>query len=353
MVRLNKKTLARLSDQQGVVVRFNLDRLNKPSVFSNDELELVGNEKVDVPTGQIYVDAILESMVIDLSYASSSMEGNTYSLLDTLALVKYGQKASGKLRSEAVMILNHKKAIEYIAEHDAIDLFAIGSVHALLMNEFVMPYEAGVYRNGADKIIGTSYRPPRERSEIMEAMERLVSVMQGIEHPVERAFYLMTRIPLIQPYIDGNKRTGRIMMNSALIHHGYPPFSFKNIQQNDYIHAMIAFYETGNDTFMKRLFVAAYKGAGAEYEHRETYCISNESFKYREQIKSVVRDAFLGGKPVSELMDSYCVPHSLRADIDMRIESLNPMNAVIYDISPNDYQRRVNETNALNFDPFG
>jgi len=198
------------------------------------------------------------------------MEGNTYSLLDTIALIKYGNHAAGKDRMNAVMIMNHKKAIEYIAEHLDLDLFTIGTAHALLMDGLVQPYEAGLYRNEPVKIQGSSYHPPKTRSDITNAMEYMESTLSSIENPLDKSFYMMTRIPLIQPFIDGNKRTGRIMMNSALIHNNYPPFSFKNVDANRYIHAMIAFYETGDDTMMKNVFLAAYKGAGVEYKYKPT-----------------------------------------------------------------------------------
>lgn len=213
----------------------------------------------------------LGKFLIDFACASSVLEGGSYSMLDTLALIEYGEKAKGKPLEDAFLVLNHKEAFEYLYDHPRLD--AIYKVHDLLTNDhelsglkdsrhFLAKEFRGVAREYADVDIALSaYLPPfRPGTGYIEKMlERIIGTAEKIQHPVQAAFYLLTRIPYLQPFKDGNKRTSRALCNVPLLRARLPPISFVDFGKTDYIVSLLAFYELGDTRLAERCFANAYK----------------------------------------------------------------------------------------------
>lgn len=213
----------------------------------------------------------LARFLIDFASASSALEGGTYTLLDTQALIEYGEKSAGKPLADAFLVLNHKEAFEYLYDHLHLD--AIYQVHDLLTSDHDLPelqdtihflpkHQRGIVRAHGDIDIRLStYMPPfRPGTDYLQKMlERILDTAKRISNPVQAAFYLLTRIPYLQPFQDGNKRTSRAMCNVPLISAGLPPISFVDFTKRDYIVAMLAFYELGDARLAERCFIDAYK----------------------------------------------------------------------------------------------
>lgn len=213
----------------------------------------------------------LAKFLIDFACASSVLEGGTYSLLDTQALIEYGEKSPGKPLEDAFLVLNHKEAFEYL--YDNMRLDAIYRVHDLLTSDHDLPAlagsrhflpanERGVAREYAEIDIALStYLPPFRPGAgyIARALERVLETADSIQDPVQAAFYLLTRIPYLQPFKDGNKRTSRAVCNVPLIRAGLPPISFVDFGKQDYIVSLLAFYELGDTRLAEHSFVEAYR----------------------------------------------------------------------------------------------
>jgi len=228
------------------------------------------NRKWDIPQHTVIDKRNFVQFLVDFACASSVLEGGTYSLLDTQSLIEYGEKAEDKPLPDAFLVLNHKKAFEYL--HDNLSLDSIFEVHKLLTDDHGLPElqsspyflskaQQGVAREYDEvRINMTTYSPPFRPSTgyIKKMLDRVLSTAASIEDPVESAFYLFTRIPYLQPFADGNKRTSRAMCNVPLMKAGMPPISFMDFSKRDYIVSMLAFYELGDTSFAAATFSAAY-----------------------------------------------------------------------------------------------
>lgn len=213
----------------------------------------------------------LVQFLVDFACASSVLEGGTYSLLDTQALIEYGEKAEGKPLPDAFLVLNHKNAFEYLYDHLALD--SIFEVHKRLTDDhglaelqssphFLNSEQQGVAREYDEvRISTTTYSPPFRPGTgyIKKKLEYILRTSATINDPIESAFYLFTRLPYLQPFADGNKRTSRAMCNVPLIQAGLPPISFMDFSKRDYIVSMLSFYELGDTKFAATTFSTAYQ----------------------------------------------------------------------------------------------
>lgn len=213
----------------------------------------------------------LVQFLVDFACASSVLEGGTYSLLDTQALIEYGERAEGKPLSDAFLVLNHKNAFEYLYDNLALD--SIFEVHKRLTDDhglaelqssphFLQKDQLGRVREYEEvRINTTTYSPPfRPGTGYIKKMLNLVlETSVSIKNPIESAFYLFTRLPYLQPFADGNKRTSRAMCNVPLMRAGLPPISFMDFSKRDYIVSMLSFYELGDTKFAATTFSSAYQ----------------------------------------------------------------------------------------------
>ena len=213
----------------------------------------------------------LANFLIDLSWGSQVLEGGSYTNLDTQALIEYGQKNQDKPTEDAALILNHKSAIEFLWQHRDISTTTICEIQSRLTDRhgikeiedsdhFLPDAQRGRPREIEDININRSaYIPPYRPGTgyVAQAFGALVATANCL-HPVQSAFYLMTRIPYLQVFANGNKRTARLAANLPLLGAGLLPISFVDIDKADYIQAMAAFYELGNIQLMEKMFVDGY-----------------------------------------------------------------------------------------------
>lgn len=252
---------------------FDLIRNDLPEIdiFTADERKFLvdretafRNRMKDMPH-EIYLKE-MERLGIDLSWKSSEIEGNTYTLLETVNLLKDKVEAKGKRREEAIMLLNHKEALKAIVERPdwfkTISLARIEDVHSVLIEGLGVERNLRHIRVG---ISGTNYRPLEVESQIREAVDDMCNLVNGKADPYEKALLTLLLIAYIQPFSDGNKRTSRLMSNAQLIANGVCPLSFRTVEANDYRAALLLFYEQNNVSAFKRMFLEQVEFAVREY----------------------------------------------------------------------------------------
>lgn len=207
-----------------------------------------------------------ERLLIELSWKSSQIEGNTYTLLETEALLKNNKKAKGHEREESIMILNHKKTFDYIRSNKdtfkIISVSKIEDVHSLLVLGLGIPKNI---RNKAVGITGTKYRPLDNQFQVREALEKSCALVNDEKDPFAKALLLSVMIAYIQPFEDGNKRTSRLMGNAMLIAYDMCPLSYRSVDEVEYKKAVILFYEQNNINYFKQLFVEQFEFAVGNY----------------------------------------------------------------------------------------
>lgn len=208
----------------------------------------------------------MERLGIDLSWKSSQIEGNTYSLLETERLLRESKTAEGKTREEAVMLLNHKYALRFILDTpdylESLSVSHIEDIHQLLTNG--LSVDKGIRRRRVG-ITGTNYRPLDNEFQIREAMHDTCELINGKDDVFEKALLALVLLSYIQAFSDGNKRTARITSNAILIANGYCPLSFRSVDSIDYKKAMLIFYEQNNLYAFKKIFMDQFEFAVSEY----------------------------------------------------------------------------------------
>ena len=208
----------------------------------------------------------LEVLAIDLIWKSSEIEGNTYSLLETEALIKQQELAKGKSKEDAVMLLNHKKALDFIIDDTEylkpLTLNKVIDIHTLLTSGLGI---SSNIRKRAVAITGTNYKPLSIESQIIEALEATVNLVNSKENVFEKALLLLCLLSYIQGFEDGNKRTARIVSNAVLMSYTHCPLSFRTVKAIDYKKAMLLFYEQNNLSEMKKIFLDQYEFAVKQY----------------------------------------------------------------------------------------
>src|SRR3989344_744356 len=208
----------------------------------------------------------LERLVIELSWKSSKIEGNTYTLLETESLIKEAINAPHKSASDATMILNHKSAFEAILSHPegftSLNPSAVLQLHNKLIFGLGVPTGIRTVRVG---ISGTAYIPPDNQWQLAEYFGSTLKCINQTAFPLEKALIASAMIAYLQPFADGNKRTARMLTNAILITHNCYPLSYRSVDENEYKQAIILFFETNNLYHIKRLFVEQYHFALTTY----------------------------------------------------------------------------------------
>ena len=208
----------------------------------------------------------MERLGIDLSWKSSQIEGNTYSLLETERLLKEKQTAAGKTKEEAIMLLNHKDALDFIVDNPGylqqLTISRIEDIHSLLIKELGVDRNIRTRRVG---ITGTNYRPIDNEFQIREALQQTCDLVNSRANVFEKALYILLLLSYIQAFNDGNKRIARIKSNAILIANGYCPISFRTVDSIDYKKAMLLFYEQNNISAFKQIFIEQFRFAVETY----------------------------------------------------------------------------------------
>ena len=211
----------------------------------------------------------LERLIIELSWKSSKIEGNTYTLLDTEKLILEHKEAPGHDKKEAIMILNHKDAFTFVHEHThkfrTLTRANLEELHKILVKDLSVGLG---FRQKLVGVIGSKYRPLDNIHQIREAVDALSAAVARIETPYAKALIALLGVSYIQPFEDGNKRTARLAANALLLAYGFAPLSYRSVEEKDYREAMLVFYELNSITPAKKIFVEQYEFAAENYAVR-------------------------------------------------------------------------------------
>lgn len=250
--------------------------------------------EADAPAGT-YSRAILNRLLIDLSWASSHLEGNTYSRLDTRELIEHGKVAQGKAAIETQMILNHKTAIELLVENAGtvgFDRYTLMNLHsALSENLLPNPGDEGRIRQHAVEIGKSVYRPLSTPQQINEALDLLLEKASQIVDPFEQSFFMMVHVPYLQPFSDINKRTSRLAANLPLFRANLCPLTFLDVPEQAYSRSILGLYELTRVELLRDLYVWAYERSTQEYLAIKQDLAEPDPIRlaYRDVIKQAIR----------------------------------------------------------------
>lgn len=315
-----------------------------------------------LPAGT-YLRQIMDHLIIDLSWNSSRLEGNTYSLLDTQLLLEAGQNAEGKKVEETQMILNHKAAIEMLAEQaDEIGFnrYTICNLHALLA-ENLMPNQnaTGMIRIKPIGITGTAFRPLAIPQKVEHYFDLMLEKAEAIEDPFEQAFFIMVQLPYLQPFEDVNKRTSRLAANIPLTRHNLCPLSFTDVDQEDYIRATLGVYELNRVDYLRDVFSWAYRRSCARHAAIRQVMGEPDPFRlqYREQVKQQVQwvvnqrmDKRAASKWIGEQAQKKIQPGDRGKFIEvveLELCGLHEGNIARYRLRPSDFREWNKSWNAV------
>jgi Fic family protein len=306
----------------------------------SDELVGLGRLPEQLPAGT-YARKVLEQLLIDLSWSSSKLEGNRYSLLDTEQLFKSGQPATDQ---DGIMLLNHKAGIEFLV--DAVPTLGLTAgllqnLHSILMRDLLTDARSlGAIRTKLVNITGTAYVPMQAPQVLREMFGRIISTAQHIKNPVESAFFLWVNLAYLQPFEDGNKRVSRLAANIPLMLYNQAPLSFMDIDRQDYALAMMGVYEFCDVSMAADLFAWTYRRSQSKYKivleamgAPDPFRIANRE-ALSDAILLVVRERKQASEAVRSVGLSAADADKFRKMLDEELEVLEDYNCARYRLRP-------------------
>ena len=316
------------------------------------QLHTLGRSPADLAPAGTFARDILNRLLIDLSWASSRLEGNTYNRLDTERLIRFGEVAEGKDAIETQMILNHKMAIEYLvhdADRVAVNAETIIAVHALLSDGLLAdPMACGKLRNRAVEIGGSVFLPIALPQRIDELFEIVLGMAAEIEDPFEQAFFLMVHLPYLQPFEDVNKRASRLAANIPLIKGNLSPLSFIDVPERAYVDALLGVYELNRIELLRDVFVWAYERSCQQYVAVKSQLVPPDTFRlrYRVALAEAVCAVIRGGLPATMESVRQSMPASVVTDDQERFaklvlnefKTMHAGNAVRFGLRPLEFE---------------
>lgn len=312
------------------------------------QLHSLGRSPAEQSAAGTFARDIMNRLLIDLSWASSRLEGNTYTRLDTERLIEFGQAAEGKNALETQMILNHKAAIEYMVRevnHVGVNTETILALHALLSDGLLRdPQAGGRVRNRAVEIGGSVYLPVALPQRLEELFGIVLDMAAEIRDPFEQAFFLMVHLPYLQPFEDVNKRVSRLAANIPLIRRNLCPLSFIDVPEQAYIDAMIGVYELNRIELLRDVFVWAYERSCQQYVAVRQQLIPPDIFRlrYRAELTEAVRAIVRGGQTASAATIRAAIPDTVAEEdrakffalIEEEFKTLHEGNAIRFGLRP-------------------
>lgn len=247
-----------------------------------------------------YAKQILSRLLIDLSWNSSRLEGNTYSLLDTRRLIEFGEEPAGRDRLEAQMILNHKDAIEFLvgaADEIGFDRYTILNLHAILASNLLADETAaGRLRRIPVGIEGSVFHPLEVPHLIEECFDQILATAAAIHDPFEQAFLVMVQLPYLQAFDDANKRVSRLAANIPFIKANLVPLSFVDVPRSDYTDAVLGVYELNRTELLRDVFIWAYERSAARYAAVRQSLGEPDPFRlrHRDALRRIVGEVVRG-----------------------------------------------------------
>lgn len=313
--------------------------------------ELGGTPVGERPAGT-YAREILDRLLIDLSWASSRLEGNTYSRLDTRNLIEFGQRAEGKEAFETQMILNHKAAIEMLVDQaDGIgfNLLTFRNLHALLAENLLADAgDEGRIRRRGVQISGSVFTPLAIPQRIEESFSSLLVKAEAIPDPFEQSLFLLAQIAYLQPFVDVNKRVSRLGANLPLIKANLCPLSFVDVPFQAYVDGLLGVYELNRVDLLKSVFLWAYERSSRHYGAVRQSIVEPDPFRLRyktvlsEVLGWIIRE---GAAPMESTIRDASRAHVPPADLERFVElalgellNLHDGNIARYRLRPGEFQ---------------
>ncbi len=302
-----------------------------------------------------YARQIFNRLLIDLSWNSSRLEGNTYSLLETAHLIESGEAIEGKDARETQMILNHKAAIELLVEQSediGFNRYTIPGLHALLSDNLLSdPQACGRLRTIAVAIGGTVYHPLEVPQLIDECFQQVLDTTAAILDPFEQAFFAMVHLPYLQPFQDVNKRVSRLAANLPLVRQNVCPLSFVDVPKSSYVDGILGVYELNSIELLRDVFIWAYERSCARYSAVHQSLGEPDIFRlqYRVVVAETVAEIVLGG--MDKKAATTFIRQQAAKDISLKEQtrfidvveteamSLHEGNIARYRIRPSQYQK--------------
>jgi hypothetical protein len=300
-----------------------------------------------------YVRQIFSRLLIDLSWNSSRLEGNTYSLLETERLLELGESAVGKDAKEAQMILNHKAAIELLVDQAAetgFNRYTILNLHALLADNLLDPQACGRLRLVPVGVAMTAYHPLEVPQLIEECFQQFLDTATAIEDPFEQSFFAMVHLPYLQPFEDVNKRVSRLAANLPLIRGNLCPLSFVDVPERAYVDGILGVYELNRIELLRDVFVWAYERSCARYSAVRQSLGEPDSFRLHHRLLiadtlvAVVRagmhkkaaTALIRKRATEKVAQEHCA--RFVEVVETELMSLHEGNIARYRLRPSEYQ---------------
>ena len=316
------------------------------------QLHTMGRSPAQQAPAGTFARDILARLTVDLSWASSRLEGNTYSRLDTERLVAFGEAANGKDALETQMILNHKAAIEFLVgdpAQAAITRETVIALHALLSDGLMAdPSASGALRLRAVEIGGSVYLPLAVPQKLAELFGIVLVMATEIIDPFEQAFFLMVHIPYLQPFEDVNKRVSRLAANIPIIRHNLAPLSFIDVPQDAYAEAMLGIYEQNRVELLRDVFLWAYERSCRQYVAVRRQLVPPDTFRlrYRKELAATVRAIVQGRRDASAAAISALMPAGVATadqarfvtQVESEFASLHAGNAVRFGLRPLEFE---------------
>ena len=275
------------------------------------KLTQIGSIKNLIQPVETYSKDILNRLLIDLSWNSSRLEGNTYSLLETQRLLEFSELADDKKATEAQMILNHKEAIRFLVESKkhgndiGFNKPTILNLHALLSHNLLEPQYSGSLRQKIVGIKGSTYEPLDIPQMIEELFDLILKKARQIQNPYEQAFFIMVHLPYLQPFTDVNKRVSRLATNIPLIKNQLSPLSFLDVPKDIYTQGVLGVYEKRSIFLLRDVFLWAYERSAKQYNvlsHIEHAKPDLFRLKYHKEISLLIHSLISKPLPVKNTL---------------------------------------------------
>lgn len=301
-----------------------------------------------IPTGLThdeYLSSIQRKMLLETSWASSVLEGNTYSLIDTEELFEHGNPKNTAHYEETQMLLNHKHAIEYVLTNLTdieISKFDVLNIHAMLSEGLMKdPTDVGRLRQKTVGIGQSTYCPLDVPYQISEEFDSLLDYANMIEDPFDKSFYLLINIAYLQPFTDVNKRTSRIVSNIPLLKAGLMPMSFFQTSKVGYEKGILHYYETGDFNRLAKEYVKGYVISAERFQeilsNKPTENEMKVRLKFRKEISKTVKHIVSNMEPIDRIEATFISDDKEReifiSYVSKIIKGLNPSNIILYGLS--------------------
>ena len=322
------------------------------------QLVAAGSPQEMLPAGT-YAKRILTRLLVDLAWASSRLEGNTYEILETERLIEAGEEAGGRDRAEALMILNHKDAIQYVVDHleDAdVDRRTLFDLHALLANGLLYdPGLGGRLRRLPVGIGRSAYLPIEDEFDVAAEFDVFLGKAAAIADPFELSFFVLVHLPYLQPFADVNKRTSRVAANVPLLKAGLAPLSFVATDDREYVDGLLGVYELNEVALLKQVYLDSYLASARSYTALRAQMDSphKAALTYRDFVRQVVRRCVLDWRmfrrdDVLAMAVKAGIPVNDRgavaAYVESEVDGLHEGNAIRYGLARDSVVGLMNES---------